>query len=231
MASSEINIDGVGKVKLFRRKGLKYIRVSIGHDGTLRLSLPWYVPKKVGVEYVLSKKDWINKHRNVRKVLWSDGTRLTKDYVLKIYTGDKIKSIQNSRSRELQVYLPSNLSGTEQQNQINKYIGEFIKNEAKKQLPLRLYNLAEKYGYKVKDVKIRKLKSRWGSCTNQKVISLNMMLVHVPEELCEYVLLHELAHTRHLNHGPKFWEEVSEKIPDYKEKRKALRKFNPAGII
>ncbi|MFI4911763.1 MAG: M48 family metallopeptidase [Sedimentisphaeraceae bacterium JB056] len=72
----------------------------------------------------------------------------------------------------------------------------------------RLQQLASAFGYCFGRVSFRNQKTRWGSCSSQNNISLNINLAHLPRHLCDYVLLHELAHTRVKNHGKDFWKEL-----------------------
>ena len=77
----------------------------------------------------------------------------------------------------------------------------------------------------IQKVKLSLMKSQWGSCAPSGNISLNTALLFVPEELLEYVIIHELAHRVHANHSPRFWKLVEEHCPNYKKHRKALRKY------
>ena len=81
-----------------------------------------------------------------------------------------------------------------------------LKKSAQTYLPPLLDELAEHYGFKYKRVKITGSKSRWGSCSAIGSINLSCYLMLLPPPLMDYVLLHELTHTREMNHGPKFWE-------------------------
>lgn len=81
---------------------------------------------------------------------------------------------------------------------------ERLRAEAKAWLPGRLRELADRYGFTVGKVFIKHNKSNWGSCSVRGNINLNLNLMRLPEELRNYVMLHELAHLRHANHGPQF---------------------------
>ena len=81
-----------------------------------------------------------------------------------------------------------------------------LKKSAQTYLPPLLSELAEHYGFKYKKVKITGSKSRWGSCSATGSINLSCYLMLLPPHLMDYVLLHELTHTKEMNHGPKFWE-------------------------
>ena len=81
-----------------------------------------------------------------------------------------------------------------------------LKKSAQTYLPPLLSELANHYGFKYKKVKITGSKSRWGSCSATGSINLSCYLMLLPPHLMDYVLLHELTHTKEMNHGPKFWE-------------------------
>jgi len=88
-------------------------------------------------------------------------------------------------------------------------------------LPHRVQELAASYNFTYSSVKISKSKSRWGSCSSKKSISLSLFLMELPLHLVDYVILHELCHTVEMNHGTKFWA-LMEKVCN--GKAKTLRK-------
>lgn len=92
------------------------------------------------------------------------------------------------------------------QSWLHKVVEEGLRRQGKAILPPRLEALAKKYGMVYKSVKVNSSKSRWGSCSQQGNINLSYFLLLLPSHLVDYVLLHELAHTREMNHGPRFWE-------------------------
>ncbi len=96
--------------------------------------------------------------------------------------------------------------------------------EAKKELTGRLERLAGKHGFAYNKVSIRNQKTRWGSCSSKNNISLNMKLVRLPDELIDYVVLHELIHTRKKDHGKAFWAEMDKLVGDRKKMASRLRK-------
>ena len=95
--------------------------------------------------------------------------------------------------------------------------------EAKKVLAARLEQLAEKHGFTYNRVSLRNQQTRWGSCSCKNNISLNVKLVLLSEELIDYVMLHELVHTRVHNHSKKFWNELSRYVADARVVAKRLR--------
>ena len=97
--------------------------------------------------------------------------------------------------------------------------------KAKVYLRDRLAELAEIYRLKYNKVFIRNQKTRWGSCSSKDNISLNMKLLHLPENLIDYILLHELVHTRVKNHSKDFWNELETVVPNARTIDKQLREY------
>lgn len=91
------------------------------------------------------------------------------------------------------------------QQWLHKVVGEALRSRALRYLPPRLAELAQKHGLWYKEVHIKSTRSRWGSCSSRGSINLSYYLMLLPEHLVDYVLLHELAHTREMNHGLRFW--------------------------
>ena len=73
-------------------------------------------------------------------------------------------------------------------------------------------------------ITIRNQKTRWGSCSSKGNLNFNYQLYYMKEDLLDYVIVHELAHRRHMNHSLEFWQEVERYYPDYRECRKRLKK-------
>jgi predicted metal-dependent hydrolase len=100
------------------------------------------------------------------------------------------------------------------------------KARAKEVLVARLTELANKFGFQFNRVHIRNQKTRWGSCSRNNDISLNMKIMALSEEMRDYVLMHELVHTKIYNHSSKFWAELNEYVPEAKAKGKQLRQYD-----
>lgn len=98
---------------------------------------------------------------------------------------------------------------------------------AKATLPARLQELAARHGFHYNAVRIKRNKSNWGSCSRKGNINLNLSLVLLPEELRDYVLLHELCHLRHPDHSPAFHALLEEICPGHLALQRALRKHRP----
>lgn len=115
---------------------------------------------------------------------------------------------------------------------------EFIENSkpidkahAKKKLINRLNELAEEHGFTYNRVFIKNQKSRWGSCSAKNNINLNMKLVYLPDELMDYVIMHEAVHLKVKNHSKKFWKELDKLVGNAKAKDKELRKYGLQSVL
>lgn len=231
MANSKITIDGIGEVTVFRRRGLKNLRISLGQNGEVRLSIPWYVSQRTGIKYLLSKKDWIITNRPSVITEWQNGQRLTDEYKLTLLYSAQTRISSKLTANELTVNLPKSYNSVQKQKAVSRVVKKFLRTESERLLIPLTREAAKSYGFEVKSVQIKQLKSRWGSCNHKKEITLNAMLLTLPDELIEYVIIHELAHTRHLNHSKDFWQEVEAVLPRYKTYRKNLKKFNSVWFV
>ena len=109
-----------------------------------------------------------------------------------------------------------------EQSAVRRLLEAWFRDRAMELLPLRLAPLAEALDVSYSRVSVRAQRTRWGSCSSRGTISLNWRLVLLPPRLCDYVLVHELAHLREMNHGPRFWALVARLVPDYRERRRSL---------
>jgi len=102
--------------------------------------------------------------------------------------------------------------------------------KTKRKLTRRLKYLAGKHGFTYNRVFIRNQKTRWGSCSRRNNISLNMKIVKLPDELMDYVILHELVHTRVKDHGNGFWAELNRLVGNGKGMASRLREYG-VGLL
>lgn len=107
------------------------------------------------------------------------------------------------------------------------YQKKILMKKAREFLPYRLEYFAKLYGYSYDKCRLTHAGTRWGSCSSNRTISLNIGLMKVPEPLRDYVILHELAHLNHMDHSKAFWAEVGEHDKNYKLHEKRLKMFSP----
>ena len=134
------------------------------------------------------------------------------------------KRFLNLNRKVIREKLPINNPETQRARDYQKKI---LMKKAREYLPYRLEYYAKLYGYKYDKCRLTHANTRWGSCSSNRTISLNIGLMKLPEILRDYVILHELAHLNHMDHSKAFWAEVREHDKNYKMHEKKLKLFTP----
>lgn len=229
MAFKKFALNDTTSVTIYKRKASRSLRLSISSKGEVRVSIPAWTPYLAGLQFAKSRADWIESQRKPASVLIS-GQAVGKAHHLSFLPSSGASKV-TSRVIASGIFIkyPANMSSSDPAVQavVEKASIRALRTQAEKLLPQRLKTLAAKYDFEYNDVAIKQLKSRWGSCDQQKHIVLNLFLMQLPWELIDYVILHELTHTRHLHHGPKFWGDMENILPHIKDYRRAMRGHQP----
>lgn len=221
-----------GKITIRRSIRAKQVRIKVAPDGTLRASLPMYAP-------ILLVKHLVKTSRNELRSMLSrakpeyeyvNGMQIGKSHTLVIHKTNGQNFNVSLHGQQIIVKLPQdkNLYDNIIEREIRDKIIAALRIEAKSYLPKRLSFLADKYGYSYDKVKFSHASGRWGSCSSNGTISLNIALMKLPFELIDYILIHELSHTKQMNHSSSFWNLVGVADPNYKNHRNALKLQNPS---
>lgn len=228
MASKDIEIPDLGTVTFTKRRGSKSIRMRVTQHGTLAVSMPFFVPYATAVGFVKKHKDWAVRETQKRGSYFYDGMTIGRTHTLKItYDPAATKARSYIRGSEVIITHAHNEEDDQVQAVAKKAATRALRLQALRFLPKRLTDIAMREGYSIGDITIKQLKGKWGSCDTHQNIILNMFLMELPNELIDYVLLHELAHTRQMNHGPEFWREFEAHLPHAKELRRQIRQYQP----
>ncbi len=220
-----------GKVQLAKRRGSRSIRISLSVDGHVRVNMPTWAPYSAGLAFLEQKKVWIQNQRQKVTTQLHDQQTLGKRHVLVFMPDDSVSTprVSTTDSRVV-VKHPSILGEADPTVQAAAVRGakRALQRQADDYLPDRLRLLADATDMQYQSLSIRQLKSRWGSCSSTHHITLNYFLMLLPEQLIDYVLIHELAHTRHLDHSPEFWHIVGQHVPNLPEVRRQMRNHRPS---
>ncbi len=153
----------------------------------------------------------------------------TEFFKLSLVSGQQNKFLAHSELGKTNIICPptANFEDEELQAWLRKVIEESLRRNAKIILPPRLYMLSEQHKLPYESLKINSSQGRWGSCSTHKNINLSYYLLLLPSHLIDYVLLHELSHTKEMNHGDKFWA-ILNKLTQGKslELRAELKRYN-----
>jgi len=180
-------------------------------DDCIAVTLPCHSTYDEAMKFVQSKREWIiaNKHRADKKQKLINNTEplQTLTFRVQVTPAERKNYFISLKNNILTINYPQQLSPESENAQaiFRQAVENALRHEAKRILPAMLKNLADKYGFKYDNVKISSSKGRWGSCSSRSNINLSYFLLTLPEHLIHYVLLHELCHTREMNHGTAFW--------------------------
>lgn len=229
MPYKELELPEIGRVRLYKHRYSRSLKIVITHQDFVRVTMPPWMPYRMGLEYAKSKTAWVQKHR-VPTLALEDGQQIGIAHHLQLIPDARASSVRaRTKTSELVVTYPSSMSSSDVavQTAARRLATKALRAQAESLLPKRLATIAQNNGFSYNNVSIRILKSRWGSCNHLKQITLNIYLMLLPWELIDYVLVHELTHTRVLHHGPKFWAAMDEVLPDSRDYRARLKKFQP----
>ncbi|MBI5906449.1 M48 family metallopeptidase [Candidatus Saccharibacteria bacterium] len=230
MAQRVVLIPGIGEVTLVKRRGSSHLRLSVTANGQVRVGMPSWTPYVAGIAFAKSRQDWITAQLNKHpQIVLSEGNLIGKAHRLH-FNGvkqplPKVKTKMSPTSIEITTHLAYDSAMVQEKAQAASE--RALKTETVNLLVPRLASLATQHNLTYKDVKVRKLTSRWGSCSSDKTITLSYYLIQLPWPLIDYVLLHELTHTVHLHHGADFWNELERLLPSAKKISKEIKHHKP----
>ncbi len=210
MTAKVVHFTQIGPVTFVKNRRSKNIKISVKPDQSVRVSFPFYVSGDEVARFVIKNLEWITNQQQkfeVRKSKIEPGRFQTKLHAITLTEGDANKTTVNFQQIEIQL---ANLNDYGSINYLENVMVGIFRNEAKKLLPAKVAELAHKHGFQFGRVTIRNNKRNWGSCSSKNNISLNLQMMKLPDELIEYIILHELVHTKIKNHGPLFWQKLDE---------------------
>lgn len=230
MATKQVEIPSIGTVTIYKRRGNRSLRLSLASNGEIRVSMPYWLPYKAGEQFALGKASWIAEHRAPVKAALQHGQAIGKAHRLH-FTPSAQASRITSRLKDNAIEITHPQQYPSHHPEVQKAARaagiRALRKEAEHLLPQRLRQLAEMCGFSYNSVGIKQLKSRWGSCSAQQDIVLNLFLMQLPWHLIDYVLLHELTHTKVMQHGAPFWRELERHVPYAKRLRKEIHTHHP----
>lgn len=231
MSIKQYNLPDVGTVTVRKHPQARSVRLSVDSSGSVRVSIPRWLPYAAGIEMATRQRLWIQKQlaRHPSKFL-EDGLRVGKAHRLSFRPNGQLDAPKTRViGNEVVVQYPPNLAPFDAsvQTAAEKAAIRILRVEAETLLPQRLKTIAQHTGLEFASVSVRQLKTRWGSCDAKKHITLNIYLMQLPWNLIDYVLVHELAHTEELNHSKRFWDIVENCIPQGKVLRRELKQHRP----
>lgn len=232
-SETTIELEELGiAVKVVKSSRLKRVNISIRPFEGVRVAAPYRVPDRHVRELVSQKGDWIKRHldkvRSLEKDSFFDPRRpfKTHSHTLKMEPGLYDKISLRLAGGLIHVKYPALTPPHDPaiQGAVRQGIERALRKEARQYLPGRVEELAKRHGFSYNSVALKNAKTRWGSCSARGNINLNIHLMRLPQELRDYVILHELTHTVEPNHQKGFWAKLEEVAPGAKQLDKELSK-------
>lgn len=190
-----------------RVKGPRLVCVTIPRGGSRREAM----------RFVEKSRDWIEAQRRRRAEVvghaeeWPDGVEI-------LFRGEWCRlEVRHDLGRPFVELGGHRIFLADAAINLKRPVEAFLKDLARRELPGRTRQLAERQGIAISRVSVRNQSSRWGSCSSRGVISLNWRLVQTPGWVCDYVIIHELMHRREMNHSARFWRLVDAACPRWRE--------------
>jgi predicted metal-dependent hydrolase len=228
-----IKIDDI-IIAVRKNANAKHLKIAVKPFHGVRLTIPERVSLHIAEKFASEKIDWIKEHlekmRGLEKAYsFFDETSefWTRNHKLEIKKLELSRIVVRVSKGRIIIHYPESKSvnSIEVQNAVRKGILKAYAEEAKEFLPKRLNDLSDKFNLPFNEVFIKNIKSRWGSCSGKNNINLSIHLMRLPDQLIDYVLLHELAHTKVKNHSKKYWAFLTELIGNAKKLDKELNHF------
>lgn len=207
--SKTFALPDIGNVIFRKNIRARRLTISISRRGTV-VTVPGFLSYTEAQRFVLSKKDWIiskQKASPKNQILSNSTPYSTRNSTLKFIPETRTNIFVKVEHGFINVRYPSNIDEFSDLVQIaaRKGIDLAFRMEAHAYLPLRLKELAQEKGLTYKKLSIRRTLTRWGSCSSINNLNLSIYLMKLPNELIDYIILHELAHTKVKNHSTQFW--------------------------
>lgn len=220
--------DELGDITLVRRTLASHIRAKIAPNGAIVITAPPGTPMAFVRLFLRSSRAQLRSLRDQHLAAFSyrESQPIGKRHRLIVEHGP---TSVTTTGTSIIVRTPDEvtLASASFQQRIRRAVITALQKEAKSYLPRRLRHLADEHQFSYKTTRIMHASSRWGSCSSRGTISLNIALMKLPLELIDYVLIHELCHTRHMNHSAAFWREVAAIDLQYDTHRQLLKSHTP----
>jgi len=204
----KITISGIGEIFLRRNPNARHYSLRVD-SGKVFATIPRGGKEDEMIDFINSKHNRIRQmlQKSPERPMLNENTDFqTSTFSMKICRINRTNIYAALKNDVLTILCPETIdfSATHIQEKLWKIIEGALRHEAKRLLPTRLKELADKHNFKYSAVKINNSRTHWGSCTAKCNINLSLSLMLLPQHLIDYVLIHELCHTVEMNHGNHF---------------------------
>ena len=196
------------------QKDVKHARLRVSEDGNVRVIIPDSFTQEDLDALLEKKKNWIKKNRE----FFSSKNKIELQRNQLLLFGNRYSYFYDSTYKRKIIINHEHKTIRAQRNLLDKPIQEkWYKSVAKKHLIKRTEELAYRLNFNYNKIYIRSQRTKLGNCSEEKNISFNWRLIKAPEFVIDYLIIHELVHTKIMNHSGKFWTMLKSLYPDYKD--------------
>ncbi len=205
----------------------RHYAIYVHRNGQISVTIPRRGSMRGAQRFLESRRPWIA--RTLQRLqaepaapkLWQAGTEV-------LCRGKRVPIRIERQASRIGVFLENDFCGWAGNNEnLRPTVEHWLRKIAMAELPRRVQELAAQYQSPIRRITIRNQRSRWGSCSQRGTISLNWRLVQLPDNVRDYVIVHELMHLREMNHSRRFWAQVKSVCPDYAEHERWLKTHGP----
>jgi predicted metal-dependent hydrolase len=234
MTSKQIELEDVGTICFVKSNRAKNLNITVKPFKHVRVTVPRRVSFSEAENVVTQKVNWIRKHQErmriaekKRTVFDENNAYHTRDHIITIGKTENDKITIKVFDGKIDILYPQQLKVEDKnvQMMIRKGIEKAFRIEAKEYLPGRVRELAKQHGFNFNKIFVKNIKSRWGSCSKKRNVNFSIHLMRLPNELIDYVILHELAHTIQHNHSKKYWAVLDKIYGNAKAVDKKLKNY------
>ncbi|HWA11193.1 MAG TPA: M48 family metallopeptidase [Opitutaceae bacterium] len=217
-----------GGIVFERSRRARHYRLTLRRDGTAVATIPVRGSVREAERFVAQHQDWLERararHRRRPRAadVWTPGTNVLWRGAM---TEIRAAAPADGASARPAVSLGADIFRVPAlEHDLRPALEAHFARRARIELPARTWELAAVSGVEVKHVTVRNQRSRWGSCSTTGTISLNWRLVQTPDFVRDYIIHHELAHLREMNHSARFWARVEEMCPGWRDAEQWLKR-------
>ena len=205
------------------RSNRKTLSLSINENADLVVRAPHRLSDNEIQKFISEKSDWIDKKQRLVKAHLEDSeNQLSSDQCLYLGSLYPLK-IDNNNVKPISFNGDMFTTANVNRERINLLLKSWYKKRFIEVALPRLSYFSDKHKLKFNQVRVKKQKTLWGSCSSKNNINLNYLLIMAPMKVIDYVIVHELVHTIHKNHSAKFWQKIETIMPNYKDARYWLK--------
>lgn len=205
------------------RSNRKSLSVEITSQGEIVVRAPRQLSKKEIDCFLESRRDWIEKHRQLALARPKGKTHRFAEGEAFYFLGNKLTLTYCDHITDAEIQDQSLLAPSAWREAAGPKLEDWYRRQAKRILLVRLDRLEGKTGLRSTGVRITSAKKRWGSCSGRNSLCFTWYLVMAPEKVIDSVVVHELCHTVHHNHSNAFWALVYRIMPEYPDQHRWLQ--------